>query len=193
MPGEVYDAASAALGNHAHEILFGLVYEHLRSGQRVLDVGIGSGLASELFHRAGLRVVGVDLAEGMLASCRRKGVAESLVVHDLSAAPWPFATAGFDHAIACGVIHFFAAPELFFDELSRVVRPGGTASFTTLERPPPRSAVAVHVHPRARVIEQARARGLVVAKDVAFSTPSSPSRDADVGFRAYLARRGGFA
>lgn len=106
MPGGLYDEASERVGNHAHEILFGLTYEHVCAGQRLLDVGIGTGLSSVLFHRAGLEIEGVDFAEGMLDACRRKGIARRLTVHDLSVVPWPFGDASFDHVTCCGVLHF---------------------------------------------------------------------------------------
>ena len=191
MPGAAYDAASAAIGNHAHEILFGLAYEGVRAGERLLDVGIGTGLASAPFHRAGLGIVGLDTAEEMLASCRAKGIAERLVVHDVRDVPWPFAAARFDHALACGVAHFLEELDLLLGEMARVVRPDASLAFTTLEVPPLSSSLPLFVHPRALVLACARTHGLAIVKDVAFSTPSSPARDALVGFRAYLARRQG--
>ena len=49
---------------HAHhwhpEALFGLVYEYLRPGDHLLDAGIGTGLASQTFAKAGVQVFGFD-------------------------------------------------------------------------------------------------------------------------------------
>ena len=42
--------------NHWHpEVLFGLCYEYLHSGDRLLDIGIGTGLGAEPFARAGFQ------------------------------------------------------------------------------------------------------------------------------------------
>ena len=189
MPGTLYDEASVAVGNHAHEILFGLAYAYVRPGERLIDLGIGSGLSSQLFHRAGLGIVGVDSAEQMLERCRAKGIAEQLVVHDLASRPWPFEGARHDHAIACGVLHFFEALDPLLSEVARVVRPGGLFVFTTMERAAPiPTSIPVFVHSRSHVLERARAHGLEAIGDVAFDTPARPSRDAHVGFRAHLTR-----
>jgi predicted TPR repeat methyltransferase len=192
MSGALYDEASIALGNHAHEVLFGLMYAHVRPGELLLDIGIGTGLASQLFHRAGLCIVGVDSAEEMLAHCRAKGIAERLVVHDLASTPWPFEGARFDHAIACGLFHFFVSLDPLLAELARVVRTGGVVGFTTMERAAPiPSPISVFAHTRPHVLERCRAHGLEVSDDVAFETPARSSRDAHVGFRAYVSRASG--
>ncbi|MBX7193980.1 MAG: class I SAM-dependent methyltransferase [Sandaracinaceae bacterium] len=190
MPGELYDATSAAIGNHAHEILFGLAYAHLHPGERVLDVGIGSGLAAELFHRAGLVVEGLDVSDGMLETCRGKHVAERLVVHDVGVRPWPFADASFDHVVACGLLHFFRDLDPLLDEMARVVRPGGLVAFTEMERAPEApTPMPVFVRSFGIVLSTCRTHGLEVFKDVGFTTPSGPSGADRVGFHGYLARR----
>jgi ubiquinone/menaquinone biosynthesis C-methylase UbiE len=68
----IYDNMSMRVENHGHEVLFGLAYEYLSPGDTVLDVGIGTGLSTYLFYKAGLRVYGVDGSETMLDICRKK-------------------------------------------------------------------------------------------------------------------------
>ncbi len=126
-----YDAQVAAYESFIAEALFGLCFAFVRPGERLLDVGIGSGLAAAPFARVGLRVSGMDFAAAMLDLCRAKGIAEDLRQHDLQRAPWPYATAAFDHAICCGVCHFVPTLESTFSEARRVLRPGGIFAFTT--------------------------------------------------------------
>ncbi len=126
-----YDAQVAAYESHIAAALFGLSYDFVRPGERLLDVGIGSGLAAAPFVRAGLRVSGMDFAAAMLDLCRAKGIAEDLRQHDLQQTPWPYADAAFDHAICCGVLHFVPALAGAFGETRRVLRPGSVFAFTT--------------------------------------------------------------
>ena len=126
-----YDAQVAAYESYIAEALFGLSYDFVHPGERLLDVGIGSGLAAAPFVRAGLRVSGMDFAAAMLDLCRAKGLADDLRQHDLQQTPWPYAAAAFDHVICCGVFHFVPALVGSFGETRRVLRPGGVFAFTT--------------------------------------------------------------
>jgi SAM-dependent methyltransferase len=87
-----------------------------------LDVGTGTGTAAvavaERFPEAS--VVGVDVAAAMVEAARAKAPALRFEVAD--AAALPFGDATFDL-----VTHANAIP--FFDEVARVLRPGGTAVF----------------------------------------------------------------
>ena len=120
---------------HTHywhpEALFGLVYAYLRPGDRLLDAGIGTGLASQPFAKAGVQVYGFDADPEMLVLCQAKEFAVELRQQDLLDTPWPYAAQSFDHILACGVLHFLADPTPVFGEVSRLLRPGGTFTFTT--------------------------------------------------------------
>jgi len=126
-----YDAQVRAYDCYLAEVLFGLSYEYVRPGQSLLDLGIGTGLAAELYTRAGLRVSGVDFATAMLDQCRAKGFAVDLRRHDLQTVPWPYPPAAFDHAVCCGVLPFIPDLASFFAETARVLRPGGCLAYTT--------------------------------------------------------------
>jgi ubiquinone/menaquinone biosynthesis C-methylase UbiE len=90
---------------------------------RVLDVGTGTGVAAhalaDWFPSA--EVVGVDLSEGMVAQARSKGDRASFQVADGSQLPFP--DASFDLVVLMNAIPFF-------DELARVLAPGGYAVFS---------------------------------------------------------------
>jgi predicted TPR repeat methyltransferase len=126
-----YDEQVRAYGCYLAETLFGLSYEYLQPGQRLLDLGIGSGLAAQLFAKAGLQVCGVDFSPAMLAICQFKGIATELKQHDIGQAPWPYPSGAFDHLVCCGVLHFLPELELIFAEARRVLREGGFFVFTT--------------------------------------------------------------
>jgi ubiquinone/menaquinone biosynthesis C-methylase UbiE len=92
--------------------------------RRVLDVGTGTGLVafaiSARFPEAD--IVGVDLSEDMVAEARRKTppeLASRIRFDQADAARLPFADESFDLVALGNMIPFF-------DELARVLAPGGT-------------------------------------------------------------------
>lgn len=121
----------------------------LESGERVVDVGSGAGFDS--FIAAGQvgdagRVIGVDMTLEMLAKSRataealgfdqvefREGIAEHLPVED----GWA------DVVISNGVINLCADKKAVFEEIRRVLRPGGWLQFADIAngRPVPPEAL----------------------------------------------------
>ena len=79
-----YDNQARATNWFGPEVVFGLAYEFVRPGDCLLDLGIGSGLSSILFHQAGLRVFGLDGSNEVLNVCKSKNFAEELKQHDLA-------------------------------------------------------------------------------------------------------------
>jgi SAM-dependent methyltransferase len=94
---------------------------------KALDLGTGTGQGAFAIARRfpHTQVVGVDLAEGMLAEARRKTPAELVErvrFESGDASALPFADGSFDVAAHANMIPFF-------DELERVLAPGGQAVF----------------------------------------------------------------
>jgi ubiquinone/menaquinone biosynthesis C-methylase UbiE len=108
-----------------------LCYEFIQPGQRLLDIGIGTGLSAQLFAKAGLEIYGLDFSPAMLDICRAKGFAADLKQHDLLHLPWPYPAASFDHLVCCGVLHFIPELDDVFSETRRVLSTGGVFAFTT--------------------------------------------------------------
>ncbi len=101
-------------------------------GERVLEVGVGTGLALP-HYRAGKRVTGIDLSPEMLERARarvaRDGLShvERLEIADAEATPFP--DASFDIAVAMFVASVVPHPPRLLAEMRRVVRPGGRLLF----------------------------------------------------------------
>jgi SAM-dependent methyltransferase len=100
-------------------------FASVRSGQRVLDVGCGTGaLTSELVSRLGpAGVTAVDPSEPFVAAtqARHPGVD----VRRSPAERLPFANAAFDAALAQLVVHFMKDPVAGLAEMARVTRRDG--------------------------------------------------------------------
>lgn len=126
-----YDQLAHKYGWYSPEILFGLCFEFIRSGARLLDIGIGTGLSAFPFAKAGLQVSGMDFSLEMLNLVRLKGITVDLKQYDICNQPWPYPNEYFDHLVACAVLHFFADLAPIFLEAGRVIQPGGIFAFTT--------------------------------------------------------------
>lgn len=96
-------------------------------GSRVLEVGCGTGGFLVAARRAGLEVVGADVATRWLVVARRRmadrGVTATIVGANAERLPW--ADASFDVVVADSVLEHVADPLAALREWRRVARPGG--------------------------------------------------------------------
>ena len=96
----------------------------------VLDVAAGTGDFTRELRRQGLHAVATDLSFGMLDAGRR--MPERV---QANAATLPFRSAGFD-GVTCGyALRNFTDLAATFDEMARVVRPGGRISLLEVAEP----------------------------------------------------------
>ncbi|HHN75292.1 MAG TPA: methyltransferase domain-containing protein [Acidobacteria bacterium] len=99
-----------------------------RQGDRVLEVGVGTGLNLPLYP-AGVRVVGIDLSSPMLKEARRRRrVADGgarIHLGQMDATRMAFPDDAFDFVYAPYVISVVPHPREVVAEMGRVCRPGG--------------------------------------------------------------------
>lgn len=103
-----------------------------RQSQKILDVGIGTGLVSERCRQIhdSLHVAGVDVSSQMLRLCEQKNVADELHRVDVSSDIFPFESNMFDIVAAAGVMENVEHIDHAVTEMMRVTRPGGHVIFT---------------------------------------------------------------
>ena len=143
--GELPDAAVesfAGVGNP-----FSL--REIQPGERVVDVGSGAGLDSLVagsYVGPRGRVVGIDMTEEMLAKARTN--ADSVGADQVEfragfAEDMPVETGWADVVISNGVINLCADKRAAFDEIWRVLKPGGVLQFADIAngRPVPAEAL----------------------------------------------------
>jgi 2-polyprenyl-6-hydroxyphenyl methylase/3-demethylubiquinone-9 3-methyltransferase len=100
----------------------------VRAGQRVLDVGAGSGNAAIPAAALGARVVASDLTPELLAAGRRLAAERGVHLEwaEADAEALPFADDTFDVVMSSVGAMFAPRHQVVADELVRVARPGGT-------------------------------------------------------------------
>ena len=131
-----YDAAElAALPAEATAAFAGVGNPHaiapLRPGETVLDIGCGAGMDLLLAGRkvgSQGKAIGVDMTDAMM-DCARKSAAnaglQNVEVRKGDATRLPVEDASVDVVISNGVLNLVPEKEEAFQEIVRVLRPGG--------------------------------------------------------------------
>jgi len=100
-----------------------------RPAQRILEVGVGTGLSLPHF-RGDAHVTGIDVSAEMLAQARRRVEKKKLkqvdALIEMDAEKMSFADSSFDAVLALYVASVVPDPERFAAEIRRVCIPGGT-------------------------------------------------------------------
>lgn len=204
-----YDAQARQTNWYGSEVVFGLAYEYVRPGDSLLDLGIGSGLSSLPFHKAGLRIYGLDGSVEILQVCATKNFAVELKLHDLRSLPLPYAPASFQHVISVAVLNSFRDLRPLITEVARITRPGGVFAFTVeehkpgqaesypinpvevAEQPDAEKAVRLYRHDRERLLADLAGCGFVLRKALEFVAFAYPAEGRDVYFKAFVAQKAG--
>jgi phosphatidylethanolamine/phosphatidyl-N-methylethanolamine N-methyltransferase len=99
----------------------------VRPGERILEVGIGTGLSLPLYPEH-CRVVGIDLSPGMLEKARARAAQFALrhvELHQMDAGRMSFEDDSFDTVMAAYVVTAVPDYRSVVSEMIRVCRPGG--------------------------------------------------------------------
>lgn len=100
----------------------------LGRGERVLDVGTGTGIAAAVARGEERAVVGIDASAGMLALARRSVPGVTFEQMDFAALRFP--DAAFDVVLAAHALLFATDRLAALREWRRVTRPGGRLSLS---------------------------------------------------------------
>jgi SAM-dependent methyltransferase len=115
----------------------------VRAGTRVLDVATGPGWVAAQAAERGASVVGIDVAEAMIARARSAHPRIDFRVAD--AHELPFADASFDAVVGNFAVMHLSRPERAIAQCARVLRPGGRLALTAWGQPSEHRLVGVFV------------------------------------------------
>ncbi len=133
------DANTARFYDEHARRFMGLVYRRFAkkaagislSGNRVLDIGTGSGRPAIELAKAhtGLQITGIDVSENMLELARQnaieRGVIDKIEFQWGSGEAIPFNDNYFGLVVSHASLHLWQNPLKVFKEISRVTAPGG--------------------------------------------------------------------
>lgn len=106
----------------------------LCKGKNILEVGSGQGLFSVALTKAGWKVNSIDNNQASVQTTKvrlkKEGFPEAC--HLVNPKTLPFPNRSFDGVVSINFAEFQANPADIFQEVSRVLKPGGRAVFITL-------------------------------------------------------------
>jgi phosphatidylethanolamine/phosphatidyl-N-methylethanolamine N-methyltransferase len=126
----VYDAVFGGISAHGRRRAVAEV--NRLPGTRVLEVGVGTGLALPRY-RGDKRVIGIDLSREMLVKAaervQEQGLRHVIGLAEMDAEHMAFADDSFDIAVAMFTASVVPDAKRLYAEMARVVRPGGHLLF----------------------------------------------------------------
>lgn len=129
---ETYDADMQAVGYVHPAVIAGLTSRYVADPTAaILDAGCGTGTVGNILAILGFsNIIGLDMSEGMLAKARQRDVYARLEQGVLGEV-LPFETASVTAIVSTGVFTTGHAPASGFDELTRILKPGGHLMFSS--------------------------------------------------------------
>ena len=108
-------------------------FAHIEKGDRMLDVGCGTGVVAITAARQGAQVTAADLTPELLARAMENGKIAGVSVewHEADVEQLPFPNGAFDVVVSQFAHMFAPRPDVAIAEMLRVLRPGGTIAFAT--------------------------------------------------------------
>ncbi|MDP3787102.1 MAG: methyltransferase domain-containing protein [Candidatus Omnitrophota bacterium] len=100
----------------------------LNAGDRVLEVGSGTGYNLSIMRKRRLNCTGIDLSENMVRQSLTSYPDIPVQLADVRRLPFPNDT--FDAVVSVETLRYFSDREPFLKEIFRVVRPGGRIFIT---------------------------------------------------------------
>jgi 2-polyprenyl-6-hydroxyphenyl methylase / 3-demethylubiquinone-9 3-methyltransferase len=118
---------------------------------KILDVGCGGGLLSEMFAAEAARVTGVDLSHNSLVAAAQHARASGLAIDYATSRgeSLPFLDSAFDVVVAADFLEHVSNLDAVIGECARMLKPSGLFLYDTINRTLRSRVVAVWMFERA--------------------------------------------
>lgn len=113
-----------------HAVRYHFAVQHC-AGRVVADVACGAGYGSAILAGAAASVVGVDADEGAVEFARRHYAAPNVTFHVMDALNLALSDASIEVVVSFETIEHLTDVERFLNEVTRVLRPGGSFIVST--------------------------------------------------------------
>jgi ubiquinone/menaquinone biosynthesis C-methylase UbiE len=171
---QVFERNGREIWDHRHTILQSL---RLKQGQRVADIGTGTGFFALMIGRAvgpSGRVYAVDIAQNFVDAAVARAQAAGLsnvsgVVNDQHSVK--LAPASIDLAFISDTYHHFEYPQSTLASIYQALKPGGEMVVIDFRREPGHSSPWVLDHVRAgetQVVDEIEAQGFTLTERLDF-------------------------
>lgn len=134
------DQVSRVAFSEIYDLIYNLVCETVASG-KILDIGCGTGLcAIQIAKDDHYEVAGIDNSAEMIKMCKKNAKKEGAMVdfRVAAASQLPFEDREFDMIVSNGSLHHWEKPVEVFNEVYRVLKPGGSVFINDLCENPDR-------------------------------------------------------
>lgn len=121
-----YDADLFAMGYVYPGLMAALAAKHITDGDaEIIDIGAGTGLMAWFLAPLGFKnLTALDMSQGMLDVAAKSGLYKA-VQRDVLGEPLSHGDKAFDAAISTGTFTAMHAPDDCFEEILRIIKPGG--------------------------------------------------------------------
>lgn len=109
--------------------IYDYIYAHAAAtcdGKDVLELATGPGMIAKNIAYAARSVVATDFAEKMIATAKKNGCPKNITFEVADATDLQYNNNSFDIVIIASALHIMPNPEKAMQEISRVLKDGGT-------------------------------------------------------------------
>jgi SAM-dependent methyltransferase len=106
-----------------------MLTNHLRPGQRVLELGCGTGYFTRELAKTGAQIIAIDISPDLLEVARHECPQQNVTFEIQNAYALTYPNDDFDSVVGSSVLHHLDV-DAALREIHRVLKPGGSIYFT---------------------------------------------------------------